>query len=168
MWLAFIAPDEGRDISWAIVAVIAATFVITVACLLTTSLMDPGFIPRQHVGEVDAQAVDAAYVCCALSSQQMSCPLDKLAHLSREYFQMSMIIVTGQSLPVSLAMNMAPESIAFLPFSPAVLAASRVHKFSRSHHSAHGIAVLCKSTSFFQTHQTKVLDQVHVGNLQIF
>ncbi|KAK9837930.1 hypothetical protein WJX74_007972 [Apatococcus lobatus] len=59
VWLGFIAPDEGRDISWAIVAVIAATFVITVSCLLTTSFMDPGFIPRQHVGEVGAEEVDA-------------------------------------------------------------------------------------------------------------
>ncbi len=58
IWLGFIAPDEGRDISWAIVAVIAASFIITIACLLTTSFMDPGFIPRQHVGEVQAASAE--------------------------------------------------------------------------------------------------------------
>ena len=36
---------------------------MTIACLLTTAFMDPGFIPRQHVGEMDAAEVVGCAPC---------------------------------------------------------------------------------------------------------
>ena len=53
IWLAFIAPDVGRDISWAIVAVTGANIVAALAMLLTTAFLDPGFIPRQDPDNAD-------------------------------------------------------------------------------------------------------------------
>lgn len=46
IYFGFIAPDNGPNQSWAVPAVIAVLVVASVALLLVTALMDPGFVPR--------------------------------------------------------------------------------------------------------------------------
>ena len=53
VFFGFLAPNLGRDYSWAVVAVTAALVAASLACLCTTAFMDPGFIPRNR--EVDAE-----------------------------------------------------------------------------------------------------------------
>lgn len=48
MFFAFLAPDLGRDFSWAVPALTAALVAVSLACLCVTAFMDPGFIPREH------------------------------------------------------------------------------------------------------------------------
>ena len=46
IYFGFLAPDNGANQSWAVPAIIAALAAASIALLLTTALMDPGFLPR--------------------------------------------------------------------------------------------------------------------------
>lgn len=51
VFFGFLAPDLGRDYSWAVVGVTGALVAASLACLCTTAFMDPGFIPRSREDE---------------------------------------------------------------------------------------------------------------------
>ncbi|KAK9823357.1 hypothetical protein WJX72_002144 [[Myrmecia] bisecta] len=56
VFFAFVAPHIGRDISWAVVAVIGVNVVVSVITLLITALLDPGFIPRKPLDDTELGA----------------------------------------------------------------------------------------------------------------
>lgn len=49
----WLAPAIGRDFSWAVVAVVALLFSASLAFLLATALLDPGFVPRDPPDDVE-------------------------------------------------------------------------------------------------------------------
>ena len=46
IYFGFIAPDNGANNSWAVPAIIAVLGAASIGMLLTTALLDPGFLPR--------------------------------------------------------------------------------------------------------------------------
>ena len=46
IYFGFIASDNGHDQSWAVPAIVAALTAASIALLLTTACLDPGFLPR--------------------------------------------------------------------------------------------------------------------------
>lgn len=46
VYFGFVAPDNGRNQSWAVPALVGALLLASVALLLVTALLDPGFVPR--------------------------------------------------------------------------------------------------------------------------
>lgn len=48
-FLAWVAPDLGSELSWAIVAVSAVLTVLPFVMLSLCSLRDPGFLPRSDI-----------------------------------------------------------------------------------------------------------------------
>ena len=69
VYFAFIAPDNGRNYSWAIPAVVAALLLVSVALLLVTAVLDPGFVPR------NTNPNDAELGCAESSALMHSCLL---------------------------------------------------------------------------------------------
>ena len=53
VFFVWLAPAVGRDFSWAVVAVAALLFAGSLAFLLCTALLDPGFVPRDPPDEVE-------------------------------------------------------------------------------------------------------------------
>ena len=53
VFFVWLAPAIGRDFSWAVVAVAALLFAGSLAFLLCTALLDPGFVPRDPPDEVE-------------------------------------------------------------------------------------------------------------------
>ena len=48
VYFGFIAPDNGRDQSWAVPVIVAVLLIAAVTLLLMTALIDPGFVPRNN------------------------------------------------------------------------------------------------------------------------
>ena len=46
VFMGFEAKPIGKDISWAVIAIVAALTVISVGLLYATAFVDPGFVPR--------------------------------------------------------------------------------------------------------------------------
>ncbi|KAK9819184.1 hypothetical protein WJX81_007202 [Elliptochloris bilobata] len=53
VFFVWVAPAVGRDFSWAVVAVAALLFAGSLAFLLCTALLDPGFVPRDPPDDVE-------------------------------------------------------------------------------------------------------------------
>lgn len=60
VYFVLVAPDVGRRISWALVAVTAVTSFTTYAALLITGLKSPGIVPRSEASEMEDMCAAAA------------------------------------------------------------------------------------------------------------
>ncbi len=56
IFFGFVAPKIGPNITWALVAIIAAELLASLFCLCMTALRDPGFYPREDGNRPEAKA----------------------------------------------------------------------------------------------------------------
>lgn len=61
IFFGFVAPKAGSNITWALVAIVAAELVASVFCLCMTALRDPGFYPRDDANRPEARASRPAF-----------------------------------------------------------------------------------------------------------
>ena len=55
IFFGFVAPKVGRNVSWALVAVVAVELVLAMVFLALTALRDPGFFPRDDPNRPEAK-----------------------------------------------------------------------------------------------------------------
>ena len=56
IFFGFVASKVGPNITWALVAVVAAELLTSLFCLSLTALRDPGFYPRDDANRPEAKA----------------------------------------------------------------------------------------------------------------